>query len=1216
LGKIATNAENVVPALLTLFHKEQNTEVRYAIVEALGHFGAEARDAMSALIDLLHDNDTNMRGSAVFALGRIATNAESAVPALLALLYKEQDTEVRYAIVEALSHFEAKAKDAVPALVSMFQRGDADLRSVVAEALYKIGPDAKELIPIWFIALNDENSQTHHFALNALIAVGPSIVPELTKIVIDGNAKSRNDAALILKEFGPAAKEAVPALIATLVDDNHKLNSPVALVLGKIGPDAKDAVPVLITALKAKSVVDRSSAAVALGGIRSGAKEAVPILIEALNDPESLVRQMAAQSIGQIAIGIFDTKSTEMLPQMKKAYELMRNHSDQKVKNNAAWVKRTVDYFESIWWIKAREQAANTIKEHPSITFAITAYLALQFTWLLLFWLRPLSLLRVTMSLSKTGEKAKIPIIDVPIPLKTALVFPPLHYHPRLLDAWVSHYLVIARDNFATKRTVAERLVYVPMPVVVNETMCGNLSASALQPIFDKRKVTLLIAGEGGAGKTSLACQMATWAMADDITQRLCKTHRLLPVLVESNLDPRNDNKDVLLESIRGGLREMIGETEPIFEELFLQLLRKRRVLVIVDSLSELNELTRKCMRPAQADFPIAMLIVTSRIDEGLGGASKTMLRPLRLKRDRLSTFMDRYLEQLGKRDLFNDEEYFDACRRLSQLVGDREITVLIAKMYAEAMIAAKESDVNAQGLTRELPRNLPDLMLGYVKQLNNQVQADEQDLGKVVRVAKVVAWECLKQTCSPTMPKRSDVLLGLSNETDAETLLKYLEERLQLIQTAGPVSDLIRFSLDPLAEYLAALYLIERCGNRDDLWKDFFERAQEQPNAPEAIKGFLLAVRDCCEEKGNEYLVPNWIDGELARLSDVDPAADNLKRLKQRINRWVANLKLLDAEDRAAAAEMLGRIGPAAKEVIHLLIDALEDPSVIVRRSAASSLGRIGIDSEEAILALISALKASDASVRQSAALALGQIGLGANAAVPALIAAIEDNDVDVRRYATETLVKIGLCAVPALTTALSSQDKLAFSFAAFALGKIGPGAKAAVPTLVTALQDQDASVRRIAVEALVDIRPTSMGAISALINALKDEDVMVRFMAGSAFSVMGPEAEESTPMLIAALEDEDYMVRCHIATAIGRIGPKAKDAVPVLIKALTDQNELVRSSAAIALYGIGPEAKSAVPMLIEALHHQDESTRTAAAKALHRIDPQTAQYLSEKEP
>src|SRR5262249_35605261 len=142
---------------------------------------------------------------------------------------------------------------------------------------------------------------------------------------------------------------------------------------------------------------------------------------------------------------------------------------------------------------------------------------------------------------------------------------------------------------------------------------------------------------------------------------------------------------------IRGRLKDLIGEPESISAEFLMQLLRKRRVLVIIDSFSELSEETRKTVRPAHADFPVAALAVTSRLDEWSNDIIKTTIKTLRVRGNRLSSFMDSYLKQRGKRDLFDDPEYFAACGRLSTMVGTREITVLIAKMYAEQMIAAKE---------------------------------------------------------------------------------------------------------------------------------------------------------------------------------------------------------------------------------------------------------------------------------------------------------------------------------------------------------------------------------------------------------------------------------------------------------------------------------------------------------------------------------------------
>jgi vesicle coat complex subunit len=366
--------------------------------------------------------------------------------------------------------------------------------------------------------------------------------------------------------------------------------------------------------------------------------------------------------------------------------------------------------------------------------------------------------------------------------------------------------------------------------------------------------------------------------------------------------------------------------------------------------------------------------------------------------------------------------------------------------------------------------------MLGYINILNEQVKAERQDIDKVIRVARIVAWECLKHTCRPTTVKRNDVLKALSNEADAAALLKYLRERLQLIQAAGPISDLVRFSLDPLAEYLAAIYLLERCGKFEDLWSEFFENAEQQSGAPETIKGFLLAVRDCCAEKGTGDDVPMWVKDKLGRLAGLNPEAAKATQLKQRIARLTDDLELPDAEDRRTAAEKLGNIGSAAKEAARALIAALQDIDKGVRRSAASALGGIGPDAKEAVPALIAALKDPDKYVCRSATDALGGIGQEAKEAIPALIAALQGQDADVRSSAVAALGRIGPEAkevVPALIAALQDSDKYVRRSATAALGGIGPDAKEAAPALIAALKDPDKYVRNSAEDALRDIGP-----------------------------------------------------------------------------------------------------------------------------------------------
>ena len=79
------------------------------------------------------------------------------------------------------------------------------------------------------------------------------------------------------------------------------------------------------------------------------------------------------------------------------------------------------------------------------------------------------------------------------------------------------------------------------------------------------------------------------------------------------------------------------------------------------------------------------------------------------------------------------------------------------------------------------------------------------------------------------------------------------------------------------------------------------------------------------------------------------------------------------------------------------------------VRIYAASTLGRIGPAAKIAVPVLIEALKDKRAGVRSRAATALGQIGPAANAAVPALRSLSEsDPEASVRSSANWALKKI----------------------------------------------------------------------------------------------------------------------------------------------------------------------------------------------------------------
>jgi hypothetical protein len=361
--------------------------------------------------------------------------------------------------------------------------------------------------------------------------------------------------------------------------------------------------------------------------------------------------------------------------------------------------------------------------------------------------------------------------------------------------------------------------------------------------------VCALIQGPGGAGKTSLACQIGKWAMETDKLARI-GWYPMLPVLIEEEV-----GEGGLVEKARGELQALIGEVTPIDSELFIKLLRKKKVLLIVDHFSELGDETRNLIRPREPDFPVAALVVTSRIvEEQLGNT--TMLRPCLLRGNRISSFMEGYLARQGKADIFqDDQEYFRDCERLSRMVGDREITPLLAKLYLDQLVKSKEESEVAS-----LPENIRDLMLRYVDELHPNAGPDV-----VIRTrndAKIVAWQCLRENFYPTSTDRQAVLKELDGE-DSGTRLQYLEETLRILNRELTRT---RFGLDPLAEYLAAVHIVEAYKGHTNNWKSFLKRADEKPL--EKISGFLLAVRDCC--RVTDANIPDFVCDELEKRAGL----------------------------------------------------------------------------------------------------------------------------------------------------------------------------------------------------------------------------------------------------------------------------------------------------------------------------------------------------------
>jgi HEAT repeat protein len=133
----------------------------------------------------------------------------------------------------------------------------------------------------------------------------------------------------------------------------------------------------------------------------------------------------------------------------------------------------------------------------------------------------------------------------------------------------------------------------------------------------------------------------------------------------------------------------------------------------------------------------------------------------------------------------------------------------------------------------------------------------------------------------------------------------------------------------------------------------------------------------------------------------------------------WVAALKSSDPLERRLAAHALAEIGPAAREAVPALIEALRDPESFVRVWAAAALARVQPENPDSLPALVAETRDGISFVRSLAAWHLGRLGPGhpgIESVVPELRELLNDNDPSVRAEALVALENLaGKGAPPA---------------------------------------------------------------------------------------------------------------------------------------------------------------------------------------------------------
>ncbi len=499
-----------------------------------------------------------------------------------------------------------------------------------------------------------------------------------------------------------------------------------------------------------------------------------------------------------------------------------------------------------------------------------TAVVVYMGTLLILYLFFPLVLYRISRWLAFLDIQLNIwPISRLPV--RNLLVLGLFDSSSRLAIALLTARRDVIIRNFTERRTVRDRGAHYPNPYIIDGERIEfggpqerkRQLADRLKKIYGERRSCVEILGDGGSGKTSLACWIARNALAlpDDTDEGQASIFASLtvPIIVEGSID--QDLTTIMLNQ----MRFLFGEEIPA--TLLTTLIRNNRIVVIIDGLSEMTPASHDRITSLDASGPPFMLLVTARREENLfGGTRVHEIRRCNLSKSALAGFLEFLLKEIGHQLNLNNINFFDGCSTLSKLVKGSQVPPIVVVIYVQLLASGGWKD----HLMFFSLKDVPDLFWGYVNRINSSVRYNRVSDPEVLRYLRTVAWACVSTTLQPTPCSRTIILRALEGvASPANAFLGYLEDTLSLVETLRPAQTQVRFVLDPLAEYLAAAYLLEEGRDNAQEWGRVLS-ILEQPGQQEACHGFWRALSETANSSEfSKVVIPAGSRERLERLRE-----------------------------------------------------------------------------------------------------------------------------------------------------------------------------------------------------------------------------------------------------------------------------------------------------------------------------------------------------------
>ncbi len=384
----------------------------------------------------------------------------------------------------------------------------------------------------------------------------------------------------------------------------------------------------------------------------------------------------------------------------------------------------------------------------------------------------------------------------------------------RSLNAFVTYYRDKVADHFLNQTDVNTRPFWVPSPFVVEHRQILTFAwpddpkyvpgLSEIKNQLNPDRIIISIEGQGGVGKSTLAFQIAKWASETNTAKRLLP-QLMLPILinkVNQNIDNECHSK-----------LQLILDT-PVSETLCMALLNKKKIIAVIDGISEMPDIKKEFINPEKGAKNIHAVVYTSRKPVTLEFSSQII--PIGIKLSFLDNLIDGFTNVYVGANKFEDQReilrtrIIDMIKNINESDPNKSIPIILLKLMID-----KASELIDQGkdLDKSLPTTFYDLCESYISDMVRNMSYPAQSARKL-RNAAVVS---LGLSSLLSVDNFEDNLQNIEHvEAQWVQIDKYLQilspEDIQLfidggiLVTSGPLDDKrIKFNYDPIAEYLAA---------------------------------------------------------------------------------------------------------------------------------------------------------------------------------------------------------------------------------------------------------------------------------------------------------------------------------------------------------------------------------------------------------------------------